>query len=727
MKGRRAKILLIGVVLIVSIAGVMTFRHFSSPAIRHIVLISMDTTRADYLSCYGYRHKTTPHIDAVAAKAVRFEHVIAPIPLTLPSHITMMTGTIPPHHGVHDNLNSKLDDSNLTLAEILKTHGFRTGAVISSYVLDAKYGLYQGFDDYDDKFDEPLGGPSHAERRGEEATRHAISWIEKNQDKDFFLFLHYYDPHSPYDPPEAFRNLFGKTSGLTDSEKCKRTYAEEIAYVDFCIGQVIEKLKSLGLYDSTLLIITGDHGEGLGEHGEKGHGYYVYQESIHVPLIVKLAGRNNAKTVKDIAGIVDITPTVCSLLGLDIPKSIEGKDLSAYLFGNAAENQERFIYTESLLATKYKASPILAVVGNRFKYIQKSRPELYDLADDPYERRNIVDEQRQRARIMRDTLEVMLETSLVADNTKSNLKLDDASLKKLQSLGYVGGSVKEDFSFDQNKPDPEDTFKYHEDLMKIMDLMRAKDYNEVERACKKFLVEGPDVAQIYSYLAEISIERKNDKEAIQYLRKAIAIEPEVGSTQAQLGSMLLDEGTFDEALKHLLKAYAIQPKSAEFCYEVARAYYKLGQKEKAVEYARKSLENRPDYIEPRTNLAKSSFELGDIQTAINEYYKVLGYAAGNMEALNFLAWIQATSRNAQILKPDEALRLAKLAAKAANYKSAEVLDTLAVAYASVGEFKQAIEQAGKAIELAESSDNKGLAERITKRRELFKNGKAYSE
>ncbi|MHC5102646.1 MAG: sulfatase-like hydrolase/transferase [Planctomycetota bacterium] len=680
MKNRSTKIILALLALAAVITAIVAYRHFSAPKIRHIVLISMDTTRADYLSCYGYQHKTTPNIDAVAAEAVRFEQAIAPIPLTLPSHSTMLTGTIPPYHGIHDNLNYMLADSNLTLAEMLKASGYTTGGIISSYVLEDGFGLGQGFDTYDDEFDE-IDNQLGAERRGGEVSAHAIKWLDENRDEDFFLFLHYYDPHSPYDPPEPYRGLFGSIAaaeaiGLTDNTSLtadtdekkkvfKLTYAEELAYTDHCIGQVINKLKSLDLYDSTLLIITGDHGEAFGEREEMGHGYYIYQESIHVPLIVKLPGQQTAKTVSGAVGLIDITPTVCSLLGIETPQYIQGRDLSGALIDEPSEDDDRYIYSESLLATKYNASPLLAVTGNRFKYIQTARPELYDLIDDPGETHNLVDAQSQRARILQDVLGVMLEESLAAGTPDSALELDEESLKKLQSLGYVGGALEEDFSFDQDKADPKDTFQHHLDLMEIMGLMGTKeDLDAAEKACLAFISKGMEVAQVYVYLAQIAIAREDQPKAIDYLKKAVAVEPGTASAQAQLGVLLLDAEDYEQALVHLQEAHQIQPKSAMICYDVARAYYKLGQKEKAIEYCRKSLAKQPDYISPRANLAKALFELGDTPSAVNEYYKVIEYDAENLKALNFLAWIQATSRNGQLRKPQEALKLAQRAAKA---------------------------------------------------------------
>jgi len=743
MKTRNTKIILALIVLAAAITAIMAYRHSSAPPIRYIVLISMDTTRADYLSCYGYQHNTTPNIDAVAAEAIRFEQAIAPIPLTLPSHSTMMTGTIPPYHGIHDNLNYTLADSSLTLAEMLKAAGYTTAGIISSYVLEHTFGLDQGFDTYDDEFDEIVDGHAGAERRGGEVSEHAIRWLDENRDEDFFLFLHYYDPHSPYNAPETYRGLFGSTAAAekiaftdnssatadTDEKKkvFKLSYAEEIAYTDHCIGQVIEKLKSLDLYDSTLLIITGDHGEALGEREEMGHGYYIYQESVHVPLIIKLPGQQTAKTVSGVAGLVDLTPTVCSLLGVETPQHIQGRNLSCALFDEPLENDDRYIYSESLLATKYKASPLLAVTGNRFKYIQTARPELYDLIEDPAETHNLVDEQYPRACILQNVLGVMLEESLAAETTDSKLELDDESLKKLESLGYVGGALEEDFSFDQDKADPKDTFQYHLDLMEIMGLMRKKDYDAAEKACLAFISKGLEVAQVYSHLAQIAMAREDQPQAIEYLKKTVAVGPGTASAQAQLGLLLLEAEDYEQALVHLQEAHQIQPKSAMICYDVARAYYRLGQKEKAVEYCRKSLAQKPDYIEPRTNLGKALFELGDTPSAISVYYTVLEYNAENLKALNFLAWIQATSRDGQLRKPQEALQLAQRAAKAADYKTAEVMDTLAVAYAATGDFAQAVTEANKAIELAESSGDAALAQRIARRRGLFKNGQPYNE
>ena len=249
--------------------------------IRHIILISIDTCRADHLSCYNYSSKTSPHIDALAAEGVLFNQAISPVPLTFPAHCSMLTGTIPPYHKVRDNNNYVLNNSNLTIAEILKKNGFTTGAIVGAVILDSQFGLNQGFDTYDDHITDQKNESKFDinERNAAEISRLGNEWLEKNSDKKTFLFLHYYDPHTPYVQHKRFVLPFRKY-----------IYDDEISYVDYYIDKVISKLKELGMYDSTLLVITGDHGESLCEHSEKTHGFYIYQTTQHVPLIIRAPG-----------------------------------------------------------------------------------------------------------------------------------------------------------------------------------------------------------------------------------------------------------------------------------------------------------------------------------------------------------------------------------------------------------------------------------------------------
>jgi arylsulfatase A-like enzyme len=379
-------------ILLAACVGPLLFsgcRTKDKPA-RHVILISMDTTRADHLSCYGFNKKTTPNIDKLAKDGVLFEQCISSNAKTLPAHSTMLTGTNPVYHGVHDNSGYSLSAENRTLAEVLKEKGFKTGAVISSFVLERRFGLNQGFDDYEDTFRETIPGAHLAERKGDEATQVANEWLVKNRDEDFFLFLHYYDPHDAYIPPEPFASDFSDN-----------LYAGEIAYTDFCIKQVLDKLKELKIYDDSLIIIVGDHGEGLGDHGEETHGYFIYQSSLHVPLIVRFPeGQYSRKRIPQTVGIVDIVPTVCGWLGIEPPAECVGQDLTAYLEDESLS--DRFIYSESLTPTEYGCSSLLSMVSGPWKYIQSSAPEMYNLQQDPGELENLIEPEAKRARLFHE-------------------------------------------------------------------------------------------------------------------------------------------------------------------------------------------------------------------------------------------------------------------------------------------------------------------------------------
>lgn len=511
--------IIVAILCLVAMGSLVFFVAMRSraPEIRHIVLISIDTCRADHLSCYGYPRPTTPNIDAFAQTATRFEHVVSPVPITLPAHSSMLTGMIPPTHGVHHNIGYRLTPSNLTLAEILKPQGFSTTAIISSYVLDKQFGLAQGFDVYNDTFEKAHFNKDIVgnERRGDETTRIALDWLEKNRNTRSFLFLHYYDPHMDYEPPEPFA-----------SEYADNLYAGEIAFTDHCIGRVILKLKDLNLYDSTLLIITGDHGEMLGEHGEKTHTYFIYESAIRVPLILKLPGQKQANIVAKPVGLVDIVPTLCSLLKIDISPYVQGMDLSSFLIGEVPDKYERFIYSESVTpSTSLGASSLMAISTGRWKYIQAPRPELYNLSVDSGEENNLVEKEPHRARILEDKLKQTLEQSLRKD-VDSRVQLDAESIKRLESLGYVAGKVDGEITFDENKEDPKDLIGVFSQYHKAQKLIENKKYKEAKQILEDLIPQRPEYDRIYILLSDVEMCLGGFNQAIKYSRRAKQINPE---------------------------------------------------------------------------------------------------------------------------------------------------------------------------------------------------------
>ena len=504
----------------VCLAGVLAYFIMAGsrkPEIRNIILISIDTCRADYLSCYGYLQKTTPHIDAVAEGATRFENVISPAPITLPAHSSMLTGTTPPFHGVHNNTGYQLAPSNLTLAEILQQDGFTTAAIVSAFVLDGNRGLTQGFDTYYDSFSKrnynrDIEGN---ERKGGETTQLALNWLDQNKEGKSFLFLHYYDPHLDYSPPEPFASDFADNP-----------YAGEIAFTDHCIGRVVRKLKEIGLYDSTLLIITGDHGEMLGEHGEDEHSYFIYESAIKVPLIIKLPRQAKGLAIAQPVGLVDIVPTLCSLLDIDIPSRIQGQDISSMLHGTIPDAYERHLYSESVVPTYVGASSLMAISTGRWKYIQAPRPELYDLASDPAEECNLIGKESHRARILEDRLRETLEQS-VRKTPDSRIQLDAASIKRLESLGYVAGKAEGEIVFDANKDDPKDLIYVYTQYHRARKLI---DTDKEDEKAKKILLEliplHPEYYRIYLPLGDIAMREGDLDQALGYYRRAIELDPQ---------------------------------------------------------------------------------------------------------------------------------------------------------------------------------------------------------
>ncbi len=460
----------------------------SPPEIRRVLVISIDTCRADHFGCYGYSRDTSPNIDRLAGESLLFRHAIAPVPLTLPSHCSMLTGRTPLQHHVHDNENYRLADSQVTLAETLKREGFKTGAIIGAFPLDSQFGLDQGFDTYDDDIGKSTPGmsPHDLQRTAQEVSDRAERWLEKHQREDFFLFLHYFDLHAPYHwHPESDV----KIPLLYPSEVDR--YDSEIRYTDYHVGRVIDSLKRKGIYDSTLIILAGDHGESLGARHEHWHGFFVYHDTVHVPLIVKLPGCSAPATLGHVASLVDIVPTVGEWLGIETAAGLEGNDLLSSLRDQSPPAQDRAVYCESLTPTKYGCEPLLSLVTNRYKYIRTKRPELYDLQTDPAETTNVILDHPGIAKTLASQLEARLPDT-DQDSTESRIELDNESLRILKSLGYIGGDVDSDLTGNAGKDDPKDLIKFHQQRVDAYDLVLTKDYVKAKALVQRSLSQKPD-------------------------------------------------------------------------------------------------------------------------------------------------------------------------------------------------------------------------------------------
>ncbi len=513
----------------------------------NLLLISLDTTRADHLSCYKPGRKITPRIDALAAESVLFEQAISPKPLTLPAHSSMMTGKYPPCHGVHDNISFKLADSHITLAEVLKENGYHTGAVVGAFILDAKFGLAQGFDFYDDDMDaRHLGMEGFPERRAEAVTKSAGEWLERNSSAPFFLFVHYYDPHHDYSPPEPYASMFADD-----------LYSGEIAYTDHCVGVLVDVLKEKGLYENTLIVLVGDHGEGLGDHAESKHGYFVYRSTTWVPMIVKPAAKASPRRVTTNVSLVDVMPTVLSQAGLTTPEELsDARDLSPLWKRGDPPGEERYVYSESMTATVYGCSPLLAVEGLEWKYIHSAKPELYHLAADPDETINLVERESRRAGFMRYQLETVIEPCRRASHGESVLHLDPQSLARLRAMGYVGGGtvVELDLAKMAGKEDPKDFLPIFTKIESIEYHVAHQDFAKAKNLCAEVAAERPDIAYVHSVMAHIAIQEGDDEAGIGHYRRALELKDTRADWHSNLGNALQRVGRLEEATAHYLRA-----------------------------------------------------------------------------------------------------------------------------------------------------------------------------
>ncbi len=641
----------------------------------------------------------------------------------------MLTGTIPPYHSVHDNLNYKLADSNVTLVEILKDNGFVTGAIIGSVILDSKYGLDQGFDFYDDNFQQPRSPIHIVERLGGEISRIAGEWLEEHQKEKMFLFLHYYDPHRSYEAPEPYHKMFLTNPPPSQNSLAylQSMYAGEVAYTDHCIKEVIDKLKQLGLYDSTLIIITADHGEMLSEHEEMTHGYYIYQANVKIPLVFKMPGVSVPRRIEKTVGHIDITPTVCSLLDIKGSFTFQGVDISGYLLDDEPEDLKRHVYLESMTPTKYKGNSLLGIVNDKHKYIQTTRPELYDIVNDYPESVNLVEKHPKIAHRMKGLLKMMLDDMIALPSQDSTMEADDETLKQLEALGYVAGAVNVDLTFNTSKKDPKDLFDYHVANIQIRPLLNEQKFDQARETCEKMIAMQPDVHAPYLYLACIANRFKDYPEAIKQLTKAIEIEPDDILPHNIFADIYEKQGNNEQAINHHNISLKIEPEQTGVLNQLAALYTSLKKTDKAIESYRKSLQTEPKQPTVMSDLAMVLYGQNKVAEAIVLWSDSLESDPNQVYAANSLAWIKATSKDEKFYNPGEALTFARQACQLTEYQDPGMLDTLAAAQAANGEFDKAAETAGKAIQIAKSTGQNERLRNFQNHQNLYKVSKSLRQ
>jgi choline-sulfatase len=582
-----------------------------------VILISVDTLRADHLGCYQAVRKITPHIDSIAKNGTLFSQVSALVPLTLPSHVALFTSTYPFANGVEDN--GLVFTAGNTLATVLKNAGYHTAAFVGGFVLDRRFGLSRDFDVYDSPFElhnKTVTDTGDLKRPGAQVATAAQGWLEQNATSPFFLFLHLYDLHTPYDLPRDVRLPRGTTG-----------YEAELAYVDAVLGDFLAFLERRGLLNKTLIVFTSDHGEGLRDHGESTHGYFIYESTLHVPLIFHWptgSKRISQDRVTEPASLLDAAPTILDVLGLPQPGGMRGHSLVS---SRGAEQ----IYAESRYAYNHFGCAVLRSLrlGN-YKYIDAPKPELYDLSSDPGESRNLY---TARQPIASDLRKRMLELSASQSVPKPRAASAD-TMSALRSLGYLSGSPASSRSSGQ--VDPKDRIGDFELYGHARALASANRLAESDVLLKKLAVKLADVAEIRISLGLNHQQSGDDAEAVEEFKRAVELEPV--NAQAHFDLALSDFRLHQsgEAVRELLAALVIEPWYTRAEELLAHIYLQ----KKDYEHARARLQHLLS-VDPRNytayyNLGVLAAMAGNWADAQGELISALRADPGSAEAHNTL-------------------------------------------------------------------------------------------
>ena len=536
----------------------------------NVLLITIDTLRTDRLSCYNREHVETPNIDSLSEKGILFTKAFAHTSTTFPSHANILLGTVPLYHGIHDNSTFIVEDRFLTLAEHLKGYGYSTGAFIGAFPLDSKFGLAQGFDVYDDDYrGDRHQRFSYVERKAEIVVDKALDWL-KEQSAHWFLWVHCWDPHDPYDPPEPFHTQYKE-----------HPYEGEVAYVDSVLGRLFDYIHTNDLAEDTLIVLTGDHGEGLGEHGELTHGFFAYNSTIWVPLIIAIPGEDRGQ-VTQLVTHTDIFPTVCDVLRIKKEPFLQGISLLPAIKGRKLP--KRPIYFESLHPYYSRQwAPLRGYIYEEEKYIETPIPEVYDLDKDFDELHNLA-ETKKLAGYRKQLADIMKDQSLPEEEGKVERRIDREDLEKLRSLGYISNpqlSMKENFS-------PSDDVKVLlPNENKAKDAMRIYGEGRIDEAIsmlKEIIAEKKSVDLAYSNLAILYKEQGRMKEALELLKSGFEDFPFSYEIFSAYANYLLNVKMYDEIIE-LIKTNSFR--QMEFDPEIwnylGSAYTGKGELEKALE------------------------------------------------------------------------------------------------------------------------------------------------
>jgi arylsulfatase A-like enzyme/Flp pilus assembly protein TadD len=603
----------------------------TSAAYPNIVLITLDTTRADRMDFLGSKRGLTPNLDLLARDSAVFTRAYAQAPLTPASHSTILTGTYPQYHQVLI-FPIPLAGEMPYLPAILKEHGYSTAAFVGSIAVDFKWGtpgFERGFDTYDAGFSWDTYTPNTryqtVERRGSEVVAHTLEWLSKHKQGPFFVWMHLFDPHDPYDPPEPYKTRYAKTP-----------YDGEIAYTDSVMGKFFRQLKDTGLYDDTVVALTADHGESLGAHGEDTHGIFVYDETIHVPLVIKLPhGAAGGKRIEDRVELADIVPTLLGSAGIAVPEKVQGQSLLGFLepatdAGHAASNvwQDRGAYSQADYGhIAFAWSPEQSLRTGKYLFIQAPRRELYADGTDARATHNLA----LSSSAVADTLSAkMKDFQQLTTNTQQTPKarMDEAKIKKLAVLGYMAARADSPYSAPgEEGADPKDKIQIANTILRINNILQNFLPNtRCDKAVpeiKKALVTSPNISLLHFFLGGCYLDKKDYASAVPELRQAVKLDPGFTHAEKNLGRALMHTQDYDSATTAFEHVAKTEPGDLDAHTYLIILYHRANRPQDVIRECQAVLHYIPENYGANWHLGQALLKTGDPQGAISPLQKAI--------------------------------------------------------------------------------------------------------
>ena len=650
----------------------------------NLLLITLDTTRADRLGCYGWEDAHTPHLDALAESGTRFEQAYSHVPITLPSHANLLTGTRPPENGVRGHGYYALGTELPTLAEYFRRADYRTGAFVSATVLDSRYGLDRGFETYDDEMVRTSTGEWRSQRPADVVCDRALAWLRQVGHEQFMCWVHFFDPHTPYEAPPSY---VSKTS---------HPYDAEVAFADANVGRLVDWLRADSLLAKTLIVVVADHGESLGEHGYEWHSLLVYEAEMRVPLVFSLPGRLPAgRTAPGLAAVSDVMPTVLELMGWPIPAAVAGRSLAPVLDGQAPVDRKVYGETDYPYES-FGWSKLRSLIDARWKYIRAPAIELYDRSTDRGDLHNVADAHPEVAARMERELAAM--EGDMSQRAGGSVDLDAKTAAALRSLGYIGGAGPS-AADSAGLKNPRDMVQIVHDFRKAEFLLATEQVEEAVALVEPAVKLSPESFVLVELLGRAYGTAGYLEPGQRLLTRAVELNPRSANTYQLLARVLGMRERFGPCIQACQKALELDPDNNAAAKTLSLAQGYLLQRRREIEQCRADLEAQPQSVKLCLRLNHLLDTMGQDQ----ERYAVLGrgleHHPDSASLADAMARLLATSWEAQLRNGGEAVRLARLACEASNEQNPDHLATLAAAYAEAGRFEEALRTARRARDL----------------------------